>query len=80
MSGNAPRLPKSSYKGMNGFLNPVLKELEQPPNTTLLTGGGEPSDLTDAGKAKKERKLQDAVELHRFVEDMLDIKGSYFPG
>lgn len=80
MSGNAPRLPKSSYKGINGFLDPVLKEPEQPPNTTLPTGSVESNDLTDEGKAKKERELRDAVELHRSAEDMLNIKGSYFPG
>lgn len=69
--------PKPQYKGRNGFLEPVLRELESPQTMPALLGSnGEPS----APKAVRERKMREMVENHRLVEDMLAIKGSYFPG
>ena len=77
MSSSSRRLPKSNYKGANGFLDPVLKESEQPKTATASVT---PSSLPGAEKSKKEKGLRDAVDAHRAAQDMLDIKGSYFPG
>lgn len=70
------RPPRPNYQNTNGFVDPVLKDSEEILNAPVPPG----VKLTDVQKARRERKIRDAVEVHRAVEDVLEIKGSYFPG
>ncbi|EKM50209.1 uncharacterized protein PHACADRAFT_188531 [Phanerochaete carnosa HHB-10118-sp] len=75
--GSNQLAPKPKYLGRNGFHEPVLKELDEPQAVPVSPG---PSGAASAPKAQREKRMRALVEKHRQVEDMLEIKGSYFPG
>ncbi|GJE90336.1 hypothetical protein PsYK624_064670 [Phanerochaete sordida] len=58
----------------NGFVKPILEELDDAQPLPIL------SSAISGPKAYKEMLMRDLVDKHRLVEDMLHIKGSYFPG
>ena len=72
---NGLRLPKANYKGTNGFLDTTLKEDQ--PQAMAAPPANSSNEQTDAERAKK---IRDDISVHRATEDMLEIKGSYFPG
>ena len=71
------RSPRPQYKGKNGFIEPILNDVEEPNAVPVVPGA---NGVANAPKAQRERTMRHLVAKHRLVEDMLEIKGSYFPG
>ena len=59
------------------FLDASAQDIEL--RGIAATASLQTNGLTPAEKYKQDRALRDAVDLHRAAEDMLEIKGSYFP-
>ncbi|KAH9939151.1 hypothetical protein B0H21DRAFT_50111 [Amylocystis lapponica] len=83
------RRPKASYRDSNGFLDStrlraqasvptpnmhVVAKASVPPRDTYAT------DSPDPALAPERQALRDAVERRQFAEDVLQLKGTYFPG
>ncbi|KZT70855.1 hypothetical protein DAEQUDRAFT_810437 [Daedalea quercina L-15889] len=71
------RKPKSIYRNTNGFLDNARARVggtARLPNLHAI--------IANPGETKSEYQgiIGDAVERRRFVEDVLLLKGSYFPG
>ena len=71
------RKPNPAYKDKNAFLDASAQDIEL--RGIAATASLQTNGLTPAEKYKQDRALRDAVDLHRAAEDMLEIKGSYFP-
>ncbi|KAI0917914.1 hypothetical protein AcW1_006915 [Taiwanofungus camphoratus] len=73
------RYPKASYKGTNGFVDPVRLRFDgtiSTPNLHISASSCPDPQSADAHA----KKVRDAVERRRFAEDVLQLKGAYFPG
>ena len=73
MSHSSLRKANPAYKGKNAYLDISLQDV---PLESVPQGAA----VKPADKLKKAKTIRDAVDIHRSVEDMLQIKGSYFPG
>lgn len=77
MTSNSLRRPNVAYKGKNAFLDTSSQDVELPESATVPL---QETALDSGAMLKRQRPLREAVDIHRSVEDMLQIKGSYFPG
>jgi len=73
-----PRRPKQSYRGTNGFTDPIRLRVQG--LTHLPNLHEKPPGTDDAAARAHTRRVRDAVERRRFGEDVLQLKGTYFPG
>lgn len=72
------RKPKSLYKGSNGFTDVPRSRVQ---GTTRLPNLHAPITSLEETLAVEHRKsINDAVERRRLAEDVLSLRGSYFPG
>lgn len=72
------RRAKAQYKETNGFQDPVRRRVQgQVPGPELHK---RPPNTDKAAVYAYNREVHDAVERRRFAEDVLELKGSYFPG
>ena len=80
-SSSSTRLPKPLYRGHNGFTTSV--ELAMAGSVVGPSANINLHVVVDKGDSasKEERQmLYDAVQRRQFVEDMMELKGSFFPG
>lgn len=70
-----------AYHGKNGFISHVVEPVVDTQADDAMQVD-HPRDDTQQKLAaqKKERKLRDAIEKHRQVDEVLEARGSYFPG
>ncbi|RDX50835.1 hypothetical protein OH76DRAFT_1455140 [Lentinus brumalis] len=78
-AGPSYRNPKAIYRGHNGFTQQVdvkMSGLAQSSQVNLHAVAANPK-----GVSKEERReLQDAIQRRQIVEDMMELKGTFFPG
>ncbi|KAH9839998.1 uncharacterized protein C8Q71DRAFT_702884 [Rhodofomes roseus] len=81
MTGHKPdvtRRPKDTYRNNNGFMDEARARVQG--TTRLPNLHASTADLDASKVAEHQRAVRDAVERRRFAEDVLLLKGSYFPG
>ncbi len=81
-AGPSYRNPKAIYRGHNGFTQQVDVKmsgglgLAQSSQVNLHAVAANPK-----GASKEERReLQDTIQRRQIVEDMMELKGTFFPG
>lgn len=73
-----PARPKEVYRDRNGFVEPInLRISGQVPVPNLHV---KPTTSDPNVKAAYAKSLRNGAERRRFAEDVLLLKGSYFPG
>lgn len=80
-SSSSTRRPKPVYRDHNGFTTSV--ELTMAGTAVGLSATGNLHEVAKKGDiaTKEERQaLNDAVQRRQFVEDMMELKGTFFPG
>ncbi|OBZ66415.1 hypothetical protein A0H81_13571 [Grifola frondosa] len=70
------RNPKSAYRGTNGFVDPVRTKIQGAVPATNYHAVLAEEDPPSTSK----RELRDAVQRRPVREDMMELKGTYFPG
>ena len=80
-SSGSTRQPKPVYRDHNGFTTSIELAMAGtavgPSATVNLHAVAKKGD----GATKEERQaLNDAVQRRQFVEDMMELKGTFFPG
>jgi hypothetical protein len=77
MTSSSLRRPSISYKGKNAFLDTSSQDVELPESAVMPLQG---TALNSVDMLERQKPFRDAVDIHRSAEDMLQIRGSYFPG
>ena len=75
------RVPKATYRNHNGFTEPIDVKmsglgLAQSSHLNLHAIAA----IAKNAKPEELRELHDAVQRRQIVEDMMELKGTFFPG
>ncbi|KAI8985597.1 hypothetical protein BD414DRAFT_537106 [Trametes punicea] len=80
MAGSTqPRQPNPMYKNHNGFVERVVLKMSgavPPARCNLHAVAAHPENAS----REDLRELRDAIQRRQFVEDVMELKGTYFPG
>lgn len=69
------RQPKPVYRGQNGFHPQVATTMSGPKRNLNAV-----ADNLDTASKEELRELRDAVQRRQFVKNMMELKGTFFPG
>ncbi|KIP03563.1 hypothetical protein PHLGIDRAFT_130053 [Phlebiopsis gigantea 11061_1 CR5-6] len=70
------RHPRHNYRKTNGFIDPTAQEISE----VAAISAPQVASTAQSAAEKTHPGIRDLVSVHRATEDMLEIKGSYFPG
>ncbi|OCH86944.1 hypothetical protein OBBRIDRAFT_782384 [Obba rivulosa] len=73
------RAPRPTHQGRNGFTDPVRQAVQGLVNMPNLHPIASDPDILNRHPAEK-RAIWDAIEEHHFMETVLEVEGSYWPG
>ncbi len=79
MADGTPRRPNDIYKDHKGFTGRVLQKMSGSaphPALNLHAVAAHPENASPADL----RELRDAIQRRQLVEDVMELKGTFFPG